>query len=112
MPAVLRKIMKYRRCDGFVVISSICDCHFRSSDRVTPSRQVLLTCWIGLPLMVSSPCVLETYSQFFRLVVVQRHFVTLLLFGMSCQFRRMKKLPILCNRRHIDISANTVSSAY
>ena len=54
MPALLRRTMKYRRCDAFVVISSMCDCHFRSSDRVTPSRRVLLTCWIGLPSMVSS----------------------------------------------------------
>ena len=54
MPALLRRMMKYRRCDAFVVISSMCDCHFRSSDRVTHSRRVLLTCWIGLPSMVSS----------------------------------------------------------
>ena len=54
MPARLRRTMKYRRCDAFVVISSMCDCHFRSSDRVTPSGRVLLTCWIGLPSMVSS----------------------------------------------------------
>ena len=69
--------MKYRRCDAFVVISSMCDCHFRSSDRVTPSRRVLLTCWIGLPSMVSSAMSGVDYlKQFFRLVVVQRHFVT------------------------------------
>ena len=54
MPALLRRIIKYRRCNAFVVISSICDCHFRCSDRVTPSRRVLLTCWIGLSSMVSS----------------------------------------------------------
>ena len=67
MPALLRRMMKYRRCDAFVVISSMCDFHLRSSDRVTPnkqvqltsdrvtpSRRVLLTYWIGLPSMVSS----------------------------------------------------------
>ena len=53
MPALLKRTMKYRCCDAFV-ISSMCDCHFRCSDRVTPSRQVLLTCWIGLPSLVSS----------------------------------------------------------
>ena len=64
MLALLRRIMKYRRCDAFLVISSMCDFHLISSDRVTPSKQVLLTsniitpsrrcCWIGLPSMVSS----------------------------------------------------------
>ena len=54
MPALLRRTMRNRRCDSFVVISSMCDCHFRSSDRVTSSRRVLLTCWIGLPSMVSN----------------------------------------------------------
>ena len=54
MPALLSRIMRYRRCDAFVVISLMCDCHFRSSVRITSSRRVLLTCWIGLPSMVSS----------------------------------------------------------
>ena len=54
MPALLRRIMKYRRCDAFVVIPCMYNCHFRSSERVTPSRRVLLT----------------------SIVVVQRHFVT------------------------------------
>ena len=54
MPGLLRRMMKYRRC---VVIYSdfvLCDCHFISSDRVTPNRRVPLTCRIGLPSMVSS----------------------------------------------------------
>ena len=66
MPAILRRMMNYRRCDVFVVTSSMGDCHFRSSDRVTPSRRVLLTCWIGLPSMVSSTMSAVDFLTHFR----------------------------------------------
>ena len=99
MPALLRRMMKYRCCDAFVVISSMCDCHFRSSDRVTSSRRVLLTCWIGLPSMVSSAmsgvelisAVLSSCRSsvpFCYSLSIAR--LRLLLLGVSCPFRKMK----------------------
>ena len=37
VPARLSRMMKYSRCEAFVVISSIWSCHVRSCEMVTPS---------------------------------------------------------------------------
>ena len=84
MSAFLRRMMEYRRCDDFIVISSMCDCHFRSSDTVTPSRRVLLTCWIGLPSMVSSAMSGVDFFKHIRSSFVLSWFSAIVLLAVHC----------------------------
>jgi len=52
IPAGLSRMMKYSRCEFFLVISPIWSCHIRSCEMVTPSSRVLWTCSIWMSLIV------------------------------------------------------------
>ena len=105
MPVLLRRIMKYRRCDAFVVISSMCDCHFTSSDRVTPSRRVPLT-WIGLPSMVSSAMSGVDFLKHIRSSFTLSLFSAILLLAVHCptsSAATWSELPIPYDKKVSDI---------